>query len=231
MTTASLTRNDVRIRDAVLRALEWDPEVDASAIGAAAHDGAVTLTGFIDSYAEKLAAERIAKRVRGVRAVANDIEVRLRLERTDPDIAADVVHALQLRSTIPTGIQAGVHNGHVTLTGRVAWLYQRLDAEKVVRHVRGIRGIFNHITVTPRPMERDIHHRIVEALHRNATVDARHIVVTVDGAKAVLSGTTGSWQQREAAEHAAGSAPGIVQVDNRILVEPPPFETAVDEIC
>jgi osmotically-inducible protein OsmY len=205
--------------------------VDASAIGVTAHEGTVTLTGFIDSYVQKLTAERVAKHVRGVRAVANDIEVRLKLERTDPDIAADVVRALELRSSIPAAVQAAVHEGHVTLTGRVAWLYQRIDAEKVVRHVRGIRGVVNYITVTPRPVERDIHHRIVEALHRNATVDARHVVVAVDGSKAILSGTVASWPQREAVERAAGSAPGIVQVENLILVEPPPIDTAVDELC
>jgi osmotically-inducible protein OsmY len=231
MTTASLTQTDIRVRDAVLRALEWAPEVDASAVGVSAHNGAVTLTGFIDSYAEKLAAERTAKRIRGVRAVANDIQVRLKLERTDPDIAADVVHALELRSTIPAGIQAVVHDGHVTLTGKVAWLYQRLDAEKVVRHVRGIRGVANYITVTPRPVERDIHHRIAAALHRNATLDAGHIKVAVDGSTAILSGTVASWAQREGAEHAAGGAPGIVQIDNRIVVEPPPLDTVIDDIC
>jgi osmotically-inducible protein OsmY len=200
-------------------------------VGVSARNGAVTLTGFIDSYAQKLTAERIAKRIRGVRAVANDIDVRLKLERTDPDIAADVVRALELRSTIPAGVQAVVHGGHVTLTGKVAWLYQRLDAEKAVRHVRGIRGVVNYVTVTPRPVERDIHHRIAAALHRNATLDARHIKVAVDGSKATLSGTSGSWAQREAAERAVGSAPGIVQVDNQIVVEPPPLETVIDDIC
>jgi osmotically-inducible protein OsmY len=230
MTTASLTQHDLRVRDAVLRALEWEPAVDAGAVGVSAHEGAVTLTGYIDSYAQKLAAERVAKRVRGVRAVANDLAVRLKLERTDSDIAGDVVKALELRSTIPSGVQAAVHGGHVTLTGRVAWLYQKLDAEKVVRHVRGVRNVIDHISVAPRPVERDIHHRIAEALHRNANVDSRQISVSVDGAKAILTGRAGSWLQRESAERAAASAPGIVQVENLIVVEPPPLENA-EEIC
>lgn len=118
MTTASLSNTDVRVREAVMRQLEWDPEVEAAAIGVAAKDGAVTLTGYINSYSGKLAAERAAKRVRGVRAVANDIEVRLKLGRVDSDIAGDMVHALKLRSTIPEDVQAVVHNGHVTLTER-----------------------------------------------------------------------------------------------------------------
>ena len=230
MTTASLTQTDIRVRDAVLRALEWDPAVDASAIGVSAQGGAVTLTGYIDSYAGKLGAERVAKRVRGVRAVANDIEVRLKLERTDSDIAADVVRALELRSTIPSGVQAAVHAGHVTLTGKAAWLYQKSDAEKAVRHVRGVRNVIDRITVAPRPVERDIQHRIAEALHRNANVDSRRIAVSVDGGTAILTGHAASWLQREAAERAAAAAPGIMQVDNRMVVDPPALEIA-EEIC
>ena len=230
MTTASLTQTDIRVRDAVLRALEWDPAVDASAVGVSARGGAVTLTGYIDSYAGKLAAERVAKRVRGVRAVANDIDVRLKLERTDSDIAADIVRALELRSTIPSGVQAAVHGGQVTLTGKAAWLYQKIDAEKAVRHVRGVRNVIDRISIAPRPVERDIQHRIAEALHRNVNVDTRRIAVSVDGGTAILTGQAASWLQREAAERAAAGAPGIVQVDNRIVVDPPPLEIA-EEIC
>lgn len=231
MSTASMTDADVRTRDAVLRQLEWDPELDAGGIGVAAKGGVVTLTGFIDSYSAKLAAERAAKRVRGVRAVANDIDVRLRLERTDADIATDVVRALELRSTIPGTVQAAVHNGHVTLTGKVDWLYQQRDAEKAVRHIRGVRSVLNHITVAPRTVERDVRHRIVEALHRNANTDARHITVTVSGDKATLTGSVGSWLQRESAERAAADAPGITQVENRILVEPRSLDSVPDEMC
>jgi osmotically-inducible protein OsmY len=231
MSTASLTDADVRVRDAVLRQLEWDPELDASAIGAAAKGGTVTLTGFIGSYSEKLAAERAAKRVRGVRAVANDIEVRLKLERTDSDIATDVVRALELHSTIPDSVQAAVHSGHVTLTGKVNWLFQKREAEKALRHIKGLRGVVNRITVAPRAVERDVRHRIVEALHRNANIDARHIVVTISGDKAILTGNVGTWLQRESAERAAADAPGIAHVQNRIVVEPLSFDAVPDELC
>jgi osmotically-inducible protein OsmY len=231
MSTASMTDADVRTRDAVLRQLEWDPEIDAGGVGVTAKRGVVTLTGYIDSYSGKLAAERAAKRVRGVRAVANDIEVRLRLERTDADIASDVARALELRSTIPDAVQAAVHNGHVTLTGKVDWLFQKRDAEKALRHVRGVRNVMNHIMVAPRAVERDLRHRIVQALHRNANVDARHITVTVSGEKATLTGSVGSWLQRESAERAAGDAPGITHVENRIVVEPPSFDAIPDEMC
>jgi osmotically-inducible protein OsmY len=231
MTTASLTDTDVRVRDAVLRQLEWDPEVDASAVGVAAKSGMVTLTGYIDSYAGKLAAERAAKRIRGVRAVANDIEVRLKLERTDADIATDIVRALELRSTVPQSVQAAVHGGHVSLTGKAFWQYQKRDAEKALRHIRGVRSVVNHITVASGAVERDVRHRIVEALHRNANVDARHITVTVSGDQATLTGNVGTWLQRESAERAAADAPGIARVDNRIVVEPRTLDAVPDDMC
>jgi osmotically-inducible protein OsmY len=219
MSTTGLSDGDIQLRDAVARQLEWDPEVDASAIGVAARAGAVTLTGFINSYSGKLAAERAAKRVRGVRGVANDIEVRLKLDRTDADIVADVVRALELRN-VPRAVQAVVHDGRVTLTGKVEWLYQKREAEKALRHVRGVRGIFNHIATSPRAAERDVRHRIVEALHRNANIDASQILVTVTGHKVILTGTAGTWLQRECAERAAADAPGIAEVDNQIVIEP-----------
>ena len=232
MSTATMTDSDISTRTAVMRQLEWDPEVDAGAIGVAAKNGAVTLTGYIDSYSGKLAAERAAKRVRGVRAVANDIEVRLKLARTDADIAADIVRALELRSTTPATIQATVHMGHVTLTGQVEWQFQSRDAEKAVRHIRGVRNVINRIKIARRAVERDVRHRIVEALHRNANNDARPITVAVSGEKAILTGNVGSWLQRESAERAAADAPGVVQVENHIMVEPRLVEEAVpDEIC
>jgi osmotically-inducible protein OsmY len=165
-----------------------------------------------------------------VRAVANDVEVRLKLGRTDADIAADVVRALEMRSTIPDSVQAAVHSGHVTLTGKVNWLFQKRDAEKALRHIRGLCGLVNHITVAPRAVERDVRHRIVEALHRNANIDARHIVVTISADQAILTGTVGTWLQRESAERAAADAPGIAHVENRIVVEPPSFDAVPDEI-
>jgi osmotically-inducible protein OsmY len=216
----SLADPDVRLRDAVTWQLNWDPEVDASAVGVSARSGVVTLTGFVDSYAGKLAAERAAKRVLGVRAVANDIDVRLKLERTDADIAADAARALELHATIPEGVQAVVHNGRVTLTGRVRWLYQKRAAEDAVRHLRGVRGVMNHIAVTPHASVRDVRRRIVKALHQNADLDARRISVTVSGERATLTGTARTWLQRDFAERAVANAPGIGHVDNQIVVTP-----------
>jgi osmotically-inducible protein OsmY len=218
MSTATLSDTDVSVRDAVVTQLDWDPEIDASAVGVAARGGVVTLTGYVGTYSEKLVAERIAKRVRGVRGVANEIEVKLRQDITDPDLARDVVRALSLRSTIPPSVQAVVHNGHVTLTGLVDWLFQKEEAEKAVRHVRGVRGVFNHIDVKARATEKDVRHRIVEALHRNADVDARHVTVAIDGGVATLRGRVGSFMQYEAAARAAASAPGITSVDNQLQI-------------
>jgi len=233
MTTATLTQADVRVRDAVMRQLDWDPEVEASAVGVAAKNGTVTLSGFIDTYLGKLAAERAAKRVHGVRAVANDIEVRLRSERTDADIAQDAVRGLELHSTIPENVQAVVQNGQVTLTGKVDWLYQRDNAAKAVRHIRGVRSVSNHISVAPGATVRDVRHRIVKALHQNADVDARHVTVTVSGDMATLTGTVGTWLQRDSAERAAANAPGIARVDNQIIVQSlhDSKMEELDEIC
>ena len=233
MTTATLTERDIRIRDAVRSQLDWDPEVDASAVGVTARQGAVTLTGFIDTYAGKLAAERAAKRVYGVRAVANDVDVRLRLERTDADIAQDVVRALQLRSSVPEGVQAAVHNGHVTLTGETTWLYQKAGAAAAIKHIRGVRGVKNYIAIEPDSEVPDVGHRITTALHQTADVDARHITVAVAGNTATLSGTVDTWLQRECAEGVATAAPGIAHVDNQILVQSfyDAKVTVVDQEC
>ena len=233
MTTASITGTDTRVRSAVIRQLDWDPEVDASAIGVSADDSVVTLTGFVDSYVEKLAAERVAKRVRGVRAVANDITVRQMVDRTDAEIAHDAVQALSGRPGLSDNVQVAVHRGHVTLTGQVEWLLQKNAAERAVKHVRGLLGVFNHITVTPRAGQRDVRRRIVGALHHHADLDARQITVLVDDDQATLTGTVKTWMQRDAAERAAASAPGITHVDNRIQVVPAePCEIEPpDEIC
>ncbi len=229
MSTATLTDKDLRVRDAVMQQLEWDPAVDASAIGVSAREGAVALTGTVNTYAGKLAAERAAKRVHGVRAVANDIEVALALGRTDADIAADAATMLRIHHEVPETVQAAVHHGHVTLTGTVDWHYQRLQAEKAVRYIRGVRHVVDRIAVVPRAAGKDMHRRIAQALYRNASLDAKRIEVTVTGSVAHLRGTATSWLQRQAAERAAFDAPGITFVDNKILVEPPDGD--VCEIC
>lgn len=226
MTTATLTGTDLRLRNAVVRELDWDPDVDASAIGVSAQNGVVTLTGFVPTYTGKLAAERVAKRIRGVRAIANDITVRLTVDRTDADIAADAAAALKLQTSVADKVQIAVHRGHIGLTGTVEWFTQREAAAAAVQHVPGVHGVTNYIEVASKPAFRDVHRRIVAALHRNADLDASHLRVEVAGDVVTLTGTVGSWLQREAAERGAASAPGIRSVQNRILVVP----SAVDEL-
>jgi osmotically-inducible protein OsmY len=229
MMIASVTSTDLHTRDAVLRQLAWDSQVDASAIGVTAHDGTVTLTGFIDSYPGKLAAERAVKRIRGVRAVANDLQVRLRLERTDAEIAADAAQALTLRSTVPDSVQVVVRNGHLTLTGTAPTLFQRMIAESAVHHVRGVKAVVNRIEVASTASVHDVQRQIVRALHRDANLDARGIEVTMSGHEVRLTGEVRSWQQRESAERATMHASGITRVDNRIHVVWPESESVGDD--
>jgi osmotically-inducible protein OsmY len=228
MSIATLSDIDLRIRDAVMAQLEWDADVDAAEIAVAARDGIVTLTGVTGTYASKLAAERAARRVRGVRGVANDVQVRLRLERTDAEIAADAVKALQFRATVPESVQVVVHNGHLTLTGTVATLFQRTVAAKAVRYIRGLKGISNHITVVVPATATDVRRGIARALHRDAAIDSRGIKVTVNDNKVTLTGQVRTWQERESAERAATYARGITEVDNQLTVAWP-YEPHRDE--
>jgi osmotically-inducible protein OsmY len=233
MTTATLTPTDLRMRDLALQQLEWDSQVDASGIGVTARNGVVALTGSIDSYAGKLAAERAVKRVRGVRAVANDLQVRLRLERTDTDIATDAARALDVHVTLPSTVQVVVHNGHIVLTGMVHTLFQRVVAEKALRYVKGIKGIVNRLVVVPVTSADDIRPQVVRALYQDADVDARGLEVTVSEGTVTLTGTVRSWHERESAERAATHAPGITHVNNRIsVVWPEDMDSrAQDELC
>jgi osmotically-inducible protein OsmY len=220
MSIPTLTGTDLRMREAVMNELDADPRLDASGIGVSAEADAVTLSGFVDTYGAKLAAERAAKRVRGVRAVANDIEVRLRLTRADDEIARDAALALQLQTRVPSNVQAAVHHAHITLTGSVTWMFQREAAEKAVRHIAGVAGVINHVAVVAAPSPRDVRHRITSALHRNADVNAHHIDVSIVGSVATLRGHVSSWTQRFAAERAVADAPGVSRVDNQLEIRP-----------
>jgi osmotically-inducible protein OsmY len=223
MSTVTRTerRTDEEIQRAVLEELKWEPRVNPSEIGVAVKDGVITLTGWVDSYTKRWAAEEAAHRVRGVKAVANDIEVRLPTssERPDPELAAAVVRAIEWDAALPTDrIQVTVSKGWVTLRGDVEWQFQKEDAERVARRIAGVRGVTNLIVVRPRMTPTDLKRKIEEALVRSAELDAQRIQVEIQGSKVVLRGTVRSWLEREAAERAAWSAPGVTEVENRIVV-------------
>ena len=220
MAVATAIRTDEEIQRDVLAEFKWDAQIQPNEIGVSVKDGVVTLTGWVDSYLKKWSAEEAAHRVAGVRAVANDLEVRLATERTDADIAAAALRALEWDAAIPDDrIQVTVSKGWVTLRGEVEWQFQRQDAERVVRRLAGVKGVSNLITVKPHATPSEIKKKIEDALVRNAEVDASRINVEVQGSKAILRGTVRSWTEREEAERAAWLAPGIETIDNRIEVE------------
>jgi len=188
-------------------------------------NGIVTLTGGVDTYTKKWAAEDAAHRVRGVKAVANDIEVRLpnSAERTDPDIAAAVTRTLEWDAFVPIEkLDVTVSKGWVTMRGEVEWQYQKEDAERVVRRLAGVRGVTNLITVRPRvkPSPQELKRKIEDALVRSAETDAERITVEVQGEKVILKGSVHAWAERQEAERVAWLAPGVSAVENRITVMP-----------
>jgi osmotically-inducible protein OsmY len=220
MAVATYTRTDEEIQRDVLSELRWDARIQPNEIGVSVKDGIVTLTGWVDSYLKKWTAEEVAHRVNGVKAVANDLELKLATERTDADIAAAAIHAIEWDAFVPSDkVQVTVSKGWITLRGEVEWQYQKEDAERVVRRLAGVKGVTNLITVKPRTTAPDLKRKIEDALVRNAEIDADRITVEVQGSKAILKGIVKSWSEKEEAERVAWSAPGILSVDNRITIE------------
>lgn len=213
------TRDDESIRNDVLSELEWDPKVNSSDIGVAVKDGVVTLTGYVSNYWQKDEAEKTAKRVYGVRAVANDLTVKVAELRSDPEVARDAVQELDSHILIPGDkIRVTVRGGWVTLEGSVRWQFQKRLAESAVKKLKGVIGITNNIEIQGQVPQAEVKSRIEEALRRSAELDARRITVEVEGSTIRLRGSVRSWAEKSEAESVAWSAPGITRVENYITV-------------
>jgi osmotically-inducible protein OsmY len=215
-------KSDSDVQRSVQDELKWEPGVsDASKIGVAVKDGVVTLTGFVSSYAEKWAAERAAKRVSGVNALAVELQVQLPgyAKKSDADIAKAAEHALSWDVLVPaSSVSVMVERGWVTLEGNLNWRYQRSAAEDAVRGLTGVIGISNRIAVKPTVSPTDIKSKIEAALKRNAILDAESINVQTDGGKVTLTGTVSSWAERDEAEAAAWAAPGVTELKDALTI-------------
>jgi len=216
-------KTDAELQQDVMNELKWEPIVKAAEIGVAVKDGVVTLSGYVDSYVKKWAAERAAARVFGVRAVTEAIQVRLpgSLKRSDEDIARAVANVLEWNVLVPHGrVKVQVQDGLVTLSGEVDWGYQKFAAEEAVRYLMGVVWFSNQITVKPTVKPQDLKDKIVSAFRRNALLDSRRITVETRGGWVILSGSVRSWGERAEAQWAAWAAPGVFEVENNIIISP-----------
>jgi osmotically-inducible protein OsmY len=214
---------DKQLQQDVQRALDWEPSVDAAAIGVTVDEAVVTLRGDVKTFVERASAERVALHVYGVKAVANDVEVRIvkSAERNDSDIAQAIVNALAWNTQVPAGkVSVSVSNGWVTLKGDLDWQFQKDAATRAVRVLTGVRGVTNLVTVKPHVTVADVQAKIEAALKRSAEIDARRINVNVTNGEVILSGNVHSWAEREEARHAAWAAPGVKDVQDRLSIVP-----------
>jgi osmotically-inducible protein OsmY len=212
---------DSQLQQSVLAEFDWEPSVTAGHIGVTASGGVVTLSGHVDSYAKKLAAETAARRVKGVKAVAEEIEVRLPFDsqRSDEDIATAAIDRLAWNVSVPKdSVTVKVESGWVTLTGQVDWWYQRDAVEQDIRPLHGVRGVSNQVTIKPRVNTATLRDDITHALHRSWFFDPEYVHVRAEGGKVVLTGTVHSLDERQVAVRTAWSAPGVTNVENDIAV-------------
>ena len=218
----TLEKTDSEIKTDVLSELKYQPSVKASDIGVLVHDGTVTLNGFVGSYGEKWDAFNATKRVRGVRAIADDIKIKLSYasDRTDSDIAADAANQIKWNTTIPAGsVQVTVREGWITLEGVVEWRYQYMAAQDVIKYLPGVKWVTNLITIKPKLAPVNIETSIKAAIERNALLNAKNIQVEASGGKVILRGMVRYYTEREEAERVAWAAPGVFSVDNQLKLE------------
>lgn len=215
-------KTDARIREDVLNQLSWEPDIDDRQIGVAVENGVVTLSGVVNKYTSKMAAEKAAKKVSGVKAVAEDIEVKYgdAFKKTDKEIAKAAVDALEWDVSVPEDkIMVKVEDGYVYLTGEVKWDYQRNAAKRAVENLLGVRYVTNNITLKQMVEAKDIKNKIETAFKRAADVNAKNVRVEVDGHTVTLKGTVRSWAEKEEARKTAYAAPGVYSVKNEIKVD------------
>lgn len=215
--------SDHQLRQDVIDELDFAPSVNAAQIGVGVHAGVVTLSGFVSSYGEKLAAERATRRVKGVRAIAEEIEVRVPSDRkvADDEIAERAIAILKWRVGVPSEqIAVKVEKGLVTLSGDVDWRFEKREAEAAIHALSGVVGVLNRIVVSSAALVPEVKEKIEQALRRSAELDASRITVQTVGGKVVLSGTVHAWYERGIAERAAWSAPGVIDVQDNIQVRP-----------
>jgi osmotically-inducible protein OsmY len=212
-------KTDFQLQKDVMDELRWEPSVDHTNIGVTARNGVVTLAGFVPNYAQKAAAEMATRRVAGVRAIAEEIQVRFAVDprMTDAEIAERILNRLSWDVTAPEGIRIKVEQGRVTLTGQVDWNYQKEIAGRAAGRTTGVTTITNLIEVKAKPSPKDVRERIVSALRRSSELDANAINVSVDGGTVKLSGRVKGWNERRVAESAAWSAPGVSRVQDDIV--------------
>jgi osmotically-inducible protein OsmY len=214
-------KTDLELKRDVEAELAWDPAVQSTAIGVSAKDGVVTLTGHIETYAEKYAAEKALRRVTGVKAIALELDVRLSPEhkRSDTDIATAAEQALRWNTSLPVDkVRITVDKGWVTLQGEVEWDYQRRSVERAIRPLMGVVGLSNDITLKPRVTQAGVQQRIADALKRQVEREVSRMQISVEGSTVTLRGTVNSWHERDAAAGTAWSAPGVTAVINNLAI-------------
>jgi len=217
-------KTDLEIQKDVMDELKWQPFLQAAEIGVAVKNGVVTLSGRVDNYGKKLTAENAAKKVAGVKAVAEDIQVGISpaYRKTDAEIAEAVLNALEWHTAIPDNrIKVKVEDGIVKLEGEVEWDFQRNSAKTAIQYLAGVRSVVNLISVRPKISADDLEKKIRAAFHRSATIDAAKVNVDVIGNKAILTGKVRSLAEKEEAENAVWAAPGVFNLESKLLVEEP----------